>query len=77
MQFEELPPKTFGVIRYSGLERESTNRDMAVELRKWLEINSDYGIIAGPNYAGYVPPWTIPFLRRNEILYKLKAIKKQ
>ena len=70
---EEVPRKVFGVIRYSGLGRPSTNTEKAVELKAWLIAVGKYKIAAEPNFAGYDPPWTIPFLRRNEMMFELKS----
>jgi SOUL heme-binding protein len=70
---EEVPPKIFGVIEYSGLGSAKTNAIMANELQDWLMANKQYEIVGKPSYAGYNPPWTIPFLRRNEMMYELKA----
>ena len=75
VEFEEVNPKIFGVIRYSGLGRQGTNEEMANELEAWLKTKGQYEVVAGPSYAGYDPPWTIPFLRRNEMMYELRSRK--
>ncbi|MCU0843715.1 MAG: heme-binding protein, partial [Spirochaetes bacterium] len=75
VEFEEVNPKIYGVIRYSGLGRQSTNEEMANELQAWLKTNGQYEVVAGPSYAGYDPPWTIPFFRRNEMMYELRSRK--
>lgn len=69
---EEIPPKIFGVTRYSGLGKQSTNIQMANELKTWLLAQGKYEIVSEASWAGYDPPWTIPFLRRNEMLYEIK-----
>lgn len=58
-------------LRFSGWTDEESNRMEAGRLRAWIERN---GLEAAPGYqvAGYDPPWTIPFLRRNEILIELR-----
>lgn len=68
---EEIPPKVFGVIRFSGLGRQDP--DKASELKAWLVASGKYEILGEPSFAGYDPPWTIPFLRRNEMMYELMA----
>lgn len=73
--FEEVPAKIFGVIRYTGLGRQSKNAEMANELKAWLTTQAQYEIISGPSYAGYDPPWTIPFFRRNEMMFELQVKK--
>lgn len=72
---EVVPPKIFGVIRYSGSGRQSTNNKMADELKSWLMTNANYDIISGPSFAGYDPPWTIPYFRRNEMMFELRSKK--
>ncbi len=69
---EEVPAKIVGVIQYSGLGREATNSEMASRLKAWLSANEKYAIVGAPAYAGYDPPWTLPFLRRNEMMFELK-----
>jgi hypothetical protein len=73
--FEEMAPKIFGVIRFSGRWKESTNEEMAKILKDWIKENEKYEMASEPIFAAYDPPWTIPFLRRNEILIELKAKK--
>ncbi len=58
--------KKVGVIRYSGLHSESNLRNYAGKLTGWLEKNG-YHARSQPRAASYDPPWTLPFLRRNEV----------
>ena len=58
--------KKVGVIRYSGLHSESNLRSYAEKLTGWL-AQKGYRILSQPRAASYDPPWTIPFLRRNEV----------
>lgn len=69
---EEMPPKVFGVIRYSGLWRQEKVLEKSVELKEWV-ITKPYDVIGEPIFAGYDPPWTLPFFRRNETLLELKS----
>lgn len=70
---EEVPAKIMGVIRYSGLGRPGTNAEKAKQLKAWLITQEKYEVSAEPSYAGYDPPWALPFLRRNEMMFELKA----
>lgn len=58
-------------LQYTGSMDEETNSAQAQRLRDWIAAR---GLEAGPGYqiAGYNPPWTLPFLRRNEILIALR-----
>lgn len=73
VSLEEVPAKIFAVIRYSGLGSLKANTEKADELKTWLAANSKYDILGKPSFAGFDPPWTIPFLRRNEMMYELKS----
>ncbi len=61
-----VPGKKVGVIRYSGLHSESNLRNYAEKLTVWLAKNG-YSVRSQPRAASYDPPWTLPFLRRNEV----------
>lgn len=71
IQFEAVSEKTFGVIRFSGLENDRKNGEKIMELREWLGSFPQYKVIGSPVFAGYDPPWTIPFLRKNEMMLEL------
>jgi hypothetical protein len=70
----KVPSRYYGVIRYSWLDSSQKNQAMADTLSKWLAKNSGFKIISGPVFAGYDPPWTIPFLRRNEVMFELEKV---
>jgi len=74
VQFEDVPPKLLGAIRYSGLGQSQTNFDKSKELRSWIQAQQKYKIVSEPIRAGYDPPWTLPFLRRLEIMFELSPL---
>lgn len=63
----DLPGFRIAAIRYTGFTSEQKINAKAQELEAWLGAK---GIkTAGkPISARYDPPWTLPFLRRNEVL---------
>ena len=61
-------------IRFSGLFSEDKFQDNSVKLQEWIKDNG-YKKIGQPIYAGYNPPWTIPFLRRSEVLIEVARSK--
>ena len=69
VKLRSVPGSTYAAIRFSGLAGEKKVAEKIRELLGWLEAN---GItpIAEPELARYNPPWTLPFLRRNEILVR-------
>ena len=69
----EVPAKKFAVIRFSGSYDDlKKRRNKAEELSKWLSTNPQYKKVSEPVFAGYDPPFTLPFLRRNEALIEIK-----
>jgi len=73
VELVEVPIKIYAVIRYSGFFDDEENRQENLKaLLKWLEEQTDYQPVGEPQYAGYDPPFTIPFLRRNEVLIEVK-----
>ena len=68
---EKIDGKYMGVVTYSWYDSLEKNEKMAKSLSEWLMENKDFQIISGPIFAGYNPPWTIPFLRKNEIMFEL------
>ena len=68
----EVPKKYVGVIQFSGFWREKTNTQKADELLAWLQTQDGFELNSEPQFAGYNPPWTIPWFRRNEMSVELK-----
>jgi hypothetical protein len=67
VRLDRLPPRRVAVIRFSGLVRDAKIDEARERLSAW--IDSEGLVAAGPaELAGYNPPWTLPWFRRNEIL---------
>ena len=62
-----LPERKVAVLRYSGSWGEESMLKKAEELKAWISENN-YSATSNPRIASYDPPWTIPSLRRNEIM---------
>lgn len=59
-------PRAYATVRFSGLATEKSIRSHTTTLLEF--INSSGLKVAGePLTAFYNPPWTLPFLRRNEV----------
>jgi hypothetical protein len=58
------------VIRFSGFADDGLVRDKTGELQNYI---SEHRLVPvkGPLLAFYNPPWTLPFLRRNEVMFEL------
>lgn len=61
-----LPPRMEAVLTYSGTTSESEVDRRKAELRKVLDA-SDWSASGEPVAYFYDPPWTLPFLKRNEV----------
>lgn len=62
-----VPEQTFGVLSYSGFGFDGTVANRKAELVERL-AGTDWQAQTAPVAYFYDPPWTIPFLRRNEVL---------
>jgi hypothetical protein len=63
---KEISNKKVAVIRYSGSLSEQGIEEKSEALKKWL-TQQGYRAISPSRSAAYDPPWTLPFLRRNEV----------
>jgi hypothetical protein len=69
----EIPARTFAVVRFSGLGRE----DAVARHEKALDAalaGSSWRASGEPVTWYYDPPWTVPFLRRNEVARPVEAV---
>ena len=64
---KELPSQTFAVLRYYGSSSNEKFLEKKNELVSILE-NSKWKVIGPVSFMGYDPPFTIPFLKRNEAI---------
>ena len=67
---EEIPSEKFVVIIFSGA---SSNENVEKYERKLMSyvVRNNILVIGTPKYAFYNPPWTLPQMRRNEIMMKI------
>jgi hypothetical protein len=63
----EVPASNYAVIRFSGFAGEDKIARKTADLMAWLDSKS-ITPTGKPQLARYNPPWTLPFLRRNEVL---------
>lgn len=71
IQFSTVPPVKYAVVRFSGLAHEGAIRKQADELRAFMR-KQNLEAAGDAVRAFYNPPWTLPFLRRNEVWIPLK-----
>lgn len=64
---EKVPGDTMAVVRFSGF---NTKARLDEETERLQSFMADKNLPAKgtPRFAFYNPPWTLPFLRRNEVM---------
>ena len=71
VKLAEVPAKKVAVIQYSGFWSEENMQNKTSELNDWISANKLLPL-SKPRWAGYNPPWTLPFLRRNEVMIDVR-----
>jgi hypothetical protein len=66
----EVPAMRFAAIRFSGFAGQGSLDKHEAQLRAFM---SERGLTATgkPQYAFYNAPWTLPFMRRNEVMIEV------
>ena len=62
--------KHFAAIRFSGFASEDGLKRRTDELMEFIRAKR-LNAASAPAYAFYNPPWTVPFLRRNEVMIEV------
>lgn len=63
----QVPAQTYGVIKFSGLAGSKKVAKKTETLKSWMQTQK-LVITGTPELARYNPPWTLPFMRRNEVM---------
>ena len=71
VSFREAPAYTAAVIQFSGWASAEKADENWQQLRRFL-IKEGIEIVGAPTLNQYDPPWTLPFLRRNEIIVPVR-----
>lgn len=66
--------KLKAAIRFSGYMWDYKVEKYTTDLKNWIKSNGEYEISSNAYRAGYNPPLTLPFNRRNEILLDLVTL---
>ena len=67
---KNVEEKRFAVIRFSGTASESNLKKHTDALNAFLK-EKKLSAVSGATYAFFNPPWTLPFLRRNEVMAEI------
>ena len=70
IRLKEILTKKFVVIEFSGKNSNENVTEHENQLMNYIEANQ-IKIIGSPKYAFYNAPWTLPFLRRNEVMIEI------
>lgn len=71
IRIKQLPEQQYVAIRFSGFSSPSKLESNSTKLKKFIAKNN-LKTSSEPIYAFYNPPWTLPFLRRNEIMIQIQ-----
>ena len=71
VRIREVPARTLAALKFRGYAPERTAERKTRTLLERLERDG-VEVIGEPFVAQYDPPWTPPFMRRNEILVEVK-----
>jgi hypothetical protein len=67
----QLPARRFAVIRFSGLADDENILQHTKQLEAYI-LAEKLKPLGGTVLAFYNPPWTLPFLRRNEVMIEIE-----
>jgi len=67
---DEMPAAKFAVFTYSGRRTDANEAEALAKLRAWAE-KKNLNTEGEPMFAYYDPPWTLPFMRRNEVMLRV------
>ena len=70
VKLSEIPSQSFIAIQFSGMNSASNINKYEKKLRAFTAENN-IRIQKNPIYAFYNPPWTLPMLRRNEVMFRI------
>jgi len=64
-------PQKLAVIRFTGFVSDEKVQEKTTELMAWIKSRNELPL-GNPRLARYNPPWSIPWMRRNEILIPIQ-----
>lgn len=76
VMLREIPARQVAVLGFSGFANEANTAKRTQELIKWMD-EKNLIPTSSIELARYNPPWTLPFLRRNEVIAEYTEINTQ
>lgn len=71
VQLRQIPAVKRAVIVFTGFNSENKVAEKTLELEEWMR-SKNLQAVGVPRFARYNPPWSIPFMRRNEIMIDVR-----
>ena len=71
VKLKQIPAKKFVAINFSGTNTDANVEEHEEKLMKYIK-SKNISVIGSPKYAFYNPPWTLPFMRRNEVMIEIQ-----
>ena len=72
VKLRNVAPARFAVIRFSGIARDASVAAKTAELTAFAKAHH-LRTIGPASLAQYNPPWTLWFMRRNEVMIQLET----
>ena len=70
VSLKEIPTKQLVTVRFSGTSSDENVKEHEQKLIEYIKANN-LSVIGSPKYAFYNPPWTLPSMRRNEVMFEI------
>jgi len=70
VQLQEVASKRFAAIRFSGMASDDSLKQQTDKLSSFIAAQK-LTAVSAPTYAFFNPPWTLPFLRHNEVMIEI------
>ena len=71
IRFRVESGREMAVLHFSGVARDQNYRERSEDLRKWA-ASKGIAVKGDAVLAQYDPPWTLWFMRRNEVLFEIR-----
>jgi DNA gyrase inhibitor GyrI len=70
LRVKEMPPGRFAALRFKGYRNAKNETIALTQLREWMKAQG-LTEASPPVFAYFNPPWTLGFLRHNEVMIRL------
>jgi hypothetical protein len=70
VKIREVPAEKRAVILFSGFNSAEKTQAKTQLLQDWIKTKN-LKVTGDPQFARYNPPWSLPFMRRNEVMIQV------